>query len=224
MGGTFTADPVESKWPAAFLRHAKEVWARTKADSQNGGVGLPETPALGASNGEDVGVAAKPDADHRISELAKPAAPYKAARIYWTEGSGPAGTECHLAIETDHGWTVASLGDDCWGNGRYYRRLEVQELAVRSSTLWVRYQVTSSDPDEAGTEAAEFLVLCGTTAGAARCTEPIAIGFAFDGKPKWKVQPTLEAGALALALVKGKRTALPEKTVALLGKNPLPFK
>lgn len=224
MGGTFTADPVESKWPAAFLRHAKEVWARTKADSQNGGVGLPAPPALDASNGEDVGVAAKPDADHRISELAKPSAPYKAASIYWTEGSEPAGSECHLAIQTDHGWTVASLGDDCWGNGRYYRRLEVQELAVKSSTLWVRYQVTSSDPDEAGTETAEFLVLCGTTAGAARCTEPIAIGFALDGKPKWKVQPTLEAGALALALVKGKRTALPEKTVALLGKNALPFK
>ena len=32
MGGTFIADPVEAKWPAAFLRHAKELWANTAAD------------------------------------------------------------------------------------------------------------------------------------------------------------------------------------------------
>lgn len=32
MGGTFTAEPAEAKWPAAFLRHAKKVWADTDAD------------------------------------------------------------------------------------------------------------------------------------------------------------------------------------------------
>ncbi|NVB77945.1 MAG: hypothetical protein HOV81_06075 [Kofleriaceae bacterium] len=32
MGGTFTADPDESKWPAAFLRHAKQLWTSTSAD------------------------------------------------------------------------------------------------------------------------------------------------------------------------------------------------
>jgi|SRR3569833_555508 len=32
MGGKFTADPAEAKWPAAFLRHAKKVWADTNAD------------------------------------------------------------------------------------------------------------------------------------------------------------------------------------------------
>lgn len=226
MGGTFTADPAEAKWPAAFLTHAKQVWAKTKADIGIRGEKVPETAVLAADNGDDVAVAPSPDADHRISELAKAAAPYKAARVYWTEPSEPtpAGTECHLAIATDHGWTVALLADDCWGNGRYYRRLETKELAVKASMLWVRYQVTSSDPDEGGTEATDFLVICGAAAGAMRCTEPIAVGFAFDGKQKWKVQPTLEGGALALALAKGKRTALPEKTVALLGKNPLPFR
>lgn len=32
MGGTFTAEPEESKWPAAFLRHAKQLWTSTSAD------------------------------------------------------------------------------------------------------------------------------------------------------------------------------------------------
>lgn len=32
MGGTFTADPPEAKWPAKFLEHAKKVWASTSAD------------------------------------------------------------------------------------------------------------------------------------------------------------------------------------------------
>ncbi len=225
MGGTFTADPAESKWPAAFLRHAKQVWARTAADLGSTDTGSVDSAVLVAGNGDDVDAVAFPDDTHRISELARPAAPYKHARIYWTGESEltPGGNECHLAIETDHGWTVASLTDDCWGNGRYYRRLGIQELAVKSSMLWVRYQLTSSDPDEAGTEATDYLVLCGTTAGAARCTDPIAVGYAFDGKQKWKVKAALEAGVLALDLVKGKRAMLPAKTVALLGKNALSF-
>lgn len=32
MGGKFTAEPAEAKWPAAFLKHAKEVWTNTAAD------------------------------------------------------------------------------------------------------------------------------------------------------------------------------------------------
>jgi hypothetical protein len=32
MGGSFTADPDESKWPAAFLKHAKQLWKSTAAD------------------------------------------------------------------------------------------------------------------------------------------------------------------------------------------------
>ena len=47
----------------------------------------------------------------------------------------PGGNECHLAIETAHGWTVAPLTDDCWGNGRYYRRLGIQELGVGRGDL-----------------------------------------------------------------------------------------
>jgi hypothetical protein len=31
MGGAFTPDPVEAKWPAAFLEHAKDIWAKTSA-------------------------------------------------------------------------------------------------------------------------------------------------------------------------------------------------
>ena len=225
MGGKFTADPAESKWPAAFLRHAKQVWARTAVDLGSTGTGPFDASVLVGSNGEAVDVFTNPDGDHRISELAKPAGPYKAARIYWTGESEttPGGNECHVAIETDHGWTVAPLTDDCWGNGRYYRRLSIQELAVKSSLLWVRYQVASSDPDEAGTEEADYLVVCGTASGTTRCTEPIAVGYAFDGKPKWKVKATLDAGVLVLDLVKGKRAALPEKTVALLGKKTLSF-
>jgi hypothetical protein len=221
MGGTFTADPAESKWPAAFLRHAKKQWARTAAGIED--TGSRDSTVLVASNGDDVAI---PDDAHPISELARPAAPYKAARIYWTGESEltPGGNDCHLAIETDHGWTVASLTDDCWGNGRYFRRLDVQELAVRSSMLWVRYQVASSDPDEAGTEKADYLVICGTTAGAARCTDPIEVGYALDGKPAWKVKVAFEAGVLVLELVKGKRALVPANTAALLGKKSLSFR
>jgi len=32
MGGKFTAEPSESRWPAEFLRHAKRVWATTSGD------------------------------------------------------------------------------------------------------------------------------------------------------------------------------------------------
>lgn len=31
-GGTFKADPAEAKWPAAFLAHAKDLWAKTSGD------------------------------------------------------------------------------------------------------------------------------------------------------------------------------------------------
>jgi hypothetical protein len=31
-GGAFTADPAEAKWPAAFLAHAKDRWAKTSGD------------------------------------------------------------------------------------------------------------------------------------------------------------------------------------------------
>lgn len=189
-------------------------------------IGILASAVLVASNGDDVAAVTPPDADHKISELAKPAAPYLAARVYWTGESEmtPDGNECHLAIETKRGWTVASLDSDCWRNGRYSRRLEVQELAVRASTLWVRYQIASSDPDEAGTEQADYLVICGLADGAARCTAPIQIGYAFDGKPKWKVKPGLKAGALVLELEKGKRAALPAETAGLLGKSALSFK
>lgn len=33
-GGGFTPDPVEARWPAAFLAHAKQVWSKTSADLQ----------------------------------------------------------------------------------------------------------------------------------------------------------------------------------------------
>lgn len=188
-------------------------------------IGLLAAAALVAGNGDDVDAGPVPDADHQIATLAKPAAPYKAARIYWTGESEttPGDNDCHLAIETDHGWAVASLGSDCWGNGRYYRRLDVQELAVKTTTLWVRYQIASSDPDEGGTEQADYLVICGLAEGAARCTDPIQIGYAFDGKPKWKVKPALKTGALVLELARGKRAAVPAETAALLGKHALPF-
>ncbi|HEY6035837.1 MAG TPA: hypothetical protein VIV58_16295 [Kofleriaceae bacterium] len=188
-------------------------------------IGLLASAVIVASNGEEVTAVTAPDADHKISELAKPAAPYLAARVYWTGESEmtPDGNECHLAIETKRGWTVASLDTDCWRNGRYYRRLAVQELAVKSSTLWLRYQFVSSDPDEAGTEQADYLVICGLADGAPRCTAAIEIAYAFDGKPKWRVKPALKAGALVLSLEKGKRAALPAETAGLLGKSSLSF-
>jgi hypothetical protein len=33
-GGGFTPDPVEAKWPAAFLAHAKDIWSKTSGDLQ----------------------------------------------------------------------------------------------------------------------------------------------------------------------------------------------
>ncbi len=49
MGGTFKADPAESKWPAAFLRHAKKIWAATVAD----------TGSMDASASDSAGSASK---------------------------------------------------------------------------------------------------------------------------------------------------------------------
>ena len=102
-------------------------------------IGLFAWAVIVASNGEDLATVTAPDADHKISELAKPAAPYLAARVYWTgEPATAEGNPCELAIETKRGWTVVSLGSDCRGNGRYYRRPEGQELVVKSTSLWLR--------------------------------------------------------------------------------------
>ncbi|NVB77944.1 MAG: hypothetical protein HOV81_06070 [Kofleriaceae bacterium] len=165
--------------------------------------------------------------DDKIADLAKPAAPYLAARIFWAGDSITApDNQCYVGLKTKQTWTVASLGSDCWSNGKYSRRLEVKELAVRpaSSDLWLRYAIESSDPDVEGTVTEEFLVICGLAEGLPRCTAPIALGLASDGKPKWKVKATLsKAGALVLAVEKGKRAALPAETAALLGKTSLSF-
>lgn len=168
--------------------------------------------------------------DDKIADLAKPIAPYLAARIFWAGDSITAPeNQCYVGLKTKQGWTVASLGSDCWSNGKYSRRLEVKELAVRavgptSSDLWLRYAIESSDPDADGTVTEEFLVICGVAEGLPRCTAPIGLGLASDGKPKWKVKPTLsKTGVLVLALEKGKRAALPAATAALLGKTTLSF-
>jgi hypothetical protein len=164
--------------------------------------------------------------DDKIADLAKPVAPYLAARIFWAgDSSTIPNNRCYLGIKTTQSWTVASLDLDCWGNGKYFRRLAVKELAVRASNLWLRYEIESSDPDVDGTVTEESLVICGMVEGAPRCTAPIALGVAHDGKPIWRVSATLsKAGALALALQKGKRAALPTETAALLGKPTLSFK
>lgn len=168
--------------------------------------------------------------DDKIADLAKPVAPYLAARIFWAGDSDTRPeNHCYVGLETKQGWTVAPLGSDCWGNGKYYRRLVAKELAVRavgptSSDLWLRYEIESSDPDAEGTVTAEFLVICGMAEGLPRCTAPIELGLASDGKPIWKVKATLsKTGELVLALQKGKRAALPIKTAALLGKTTLSF-
>lgn len=164
----------------------------------------------------------------KIADLAKPVPPYRAARIFWTGTSTTApDNQCYLGIQTEHRWTIVSLGSDCWTNGRYHRRLAVTELLVRavgrsSSGLWLRYEIESSDPDAEGTVTEEFLVICGIAEALPRCTAPIAIGLATDGKPQWKVKATLsKLGALTLVLQKGTRTALPTETAALLGKRTL---
>lgn len=168
--------------------------------------------------------------DDKIADLAKPVAPYLAARIFWAGDSITAPeNQCYVGLKTKQGWTVASLGSDCWSNGKYSRRLEVKELAVRavgpaSSDLWLRYQIESSDPDAEEIVIEDFLVICGMAEGLPRCTAPIELGLASDGKPKWMVKATLsKAGALILALEKGKRAALPAATAALLGKTTLSF-
>lgn len=164
------------------------------------------------------------DAD-KIADLAKPVAPYQAARIFWAGESitGPS-NECYLGIETPHGWTVARLDSDCWANGKYYRRIDVKDFSVRGSTLWLRYESESTDPDAPETVTGDFLVICGLSDGLPRCTAPIELGLAVDGKPMWKVKATLaKAGALVLELQKGKRAALPSETAALLGKRSLSF-
>jgi hypothetical protein len=186
-------------------------------------IGLVASAVLIASNGDDVATVDVPEG-HAIGKLDKPVAPYKAARIYWTGDSETTpSNECHLAIQTEHGWTVAPLDLDCWGNGRYYRRLEVRELLVKSSLLWLRYQASSSDPDEDGAEEADYVVMCGLADGAPRCTAPVQVSFARGGKAKWKVNAALKAGALVLSLAQGKRAALPEETAALLGKHAISF-
>lgn len=186
-------------------------------------IGVVAAAVVVANVGEDVAAVSVPD-DRAIGKLAKPVAPYKAARVYWTgESETSPSNACHLAIQTEHGWTVAQLDLDCWGNGRYYRRLEIRELVVKSALLWLRYQEESSDPDEDGTEQADYVVVCGMAEGAPRCTQPIQIGFARGGQIKWKVNAAVKADALVLDLARGKRGTLPEETAALLGKHPLSF-
>ena len=188
-------------------------------------IGLLTAAALVASAGDDVDRAPLIDTDHAIAELATPAAPYKAARLYWTGESETApANECHVAIQTEHGWTVAPAGTDCWGIGRYYRRIAVREFAVKAGLLWLRFEEESSDPDEGGTSHTDYLVICGLADGAARCTAPIETGYTFDTTPKWKVKASLVKGALVLALQTGKRSAVPAETAALLGRSTLSFK
>jgi hypothetical protein len=164
--------------------------------------------------------------DDKIADLAKPVAPYLAARIFWAGASvtQPNNT-CYVGIQTKGSWTVASLGIDCWGNGKYFRRLVVGELAVRATGhLWLRYTVESSDPGVDGTVTEDYLVICRMAEAQPRCTDPIALGSATDRKPTWKVNATLsKAGALVLTLAKGKRAALPAETAARLGKSTLSF-
>lgn len=197
---------------------------------------LASAAPLVVDNGEDVANLAafckKPDArsictiadDAKIADLAKPAAPYLAARLFWTGDSETTpNNDCYIGMQTKHGWSVAPIGTDCWGNGKYYRRLVVEELVVRAgAVLWLRYAVESSDPDASETARDEFLVICG--GAQPRCTAPIALGFANDGKWAWRVKATLaKGGALTLALAKGKRAALPRETAALLGASTLAF-
>lgn len=119
-----------------------------------------------------------------IGSLASPAAPYLAATLFWAGDSETTpSNSCYLGIQTAHGWTVASVADDCWGNGKYYRRLTVDQLDVEdlahggSAELVLRYTVESEDPmDEGPTSASEqHLVVCGLDADALpRCTTPLA--------------------------------------------------
>jgi hypothetical protein len=164
--------------------------------------------------------------DDKIADLAKPVAPYLAARVFWAgESATIPNNSCYVGLQTAHGWTVASLGSDCWGNGKYSRRLAVKELGMRASNLWLHYEVESSDPDVDGTFTEELLVICGIAEAQPRCTAPIELGNAKNGKPIWKVKATLsKTGALVLALQKGKRAALPTRTAALLGNSTLSFK
>jgi len=165
------------------------------------------------------------DAD-KILDLAKPVAPYLAARLFWAGDSiTTPNNDCYIGLQTKQGFTVASLGTDCWGKGKYSRRFVVRELAVRAPTLlWLRYAIDSSDPDWSGTSTNEFLVICGMAQDRPRCTSPIELGLATDGKPIWRVKVTLtKTGSLTLALDKGKRAALPAETAALLGKTTLAF-
>lgn len=174
------------------------------------------------SEGADVDVAPKIDADHEIGALAKPTAPYKAARFYWTGDSDTSpDNACHLAIQTDKGWSVADLDVNCWQNGRYYRHVDIQELVVQAQLLWLRYRASSSDPDEGRMDFMEYLVVCGVADGAARCTKPIQLTLEADASVKWRVKASLSKGSLVLGLDKGKKAALPDGTKALLGKSTL---
>ncbi len=166
--------------------------------------------------------------EEKIADLAKPAGPYLAARVFWAGASITVpDNACYLGIRTGQRWTVTSLHSDCWGNGKYYRRLAVTELVVHtvgraSPELWVRYTVESSERDDDASATEELLVICGMTDGNPRCTAPIVLGLETNGKQRWKVKATRsKAGALTLALQKGKRADLPAETAALLGKRTL---
>jgi hypothetical protein len=191
-------------------------------------------PPLVADNGDDVtnlaefcktldkATCAIAD-DDKIEDVAKPPSPYLAARLFWAGDSDTVpDNECYVGLQTKLGWTVTSLGSDCWGNGKYLRRLAVKEFAMRTSSLWLRYDVESSDPDTEGTVTEELLVICGMSEGRPRCTAPIELGLSNNGKRAWKVKATLsKARRLVLKLEKGKRSALPTATAALLGTSIL---
>lgn len=185
-------------------------------------IGLLAAAVVVAGEGADVDVAPKIAVDHEIGALAKPAAPYKAARFYWTGDSDTSpDNECHLAIQTDKGWSVADLDANCWQNGRYYRHVDVQELVVQSQVVWLRYRASSSDPDEGRMDFMEYLVVCGVADGTARCTKPIQLTLEADASVKWRVKASLSKGSLVLSLARGKKAALPDGTRALLGTSTL---
>ncbi|MFT3697781.1 MAG: hypothetical protein QM831_31870 [Kofleriaceae bacterium] len=156
----------------------------------------------------------------KVADLAKPAAPYLAARIFWAGDSETTpNNSCYLGIQTARGWTVAQVGTDCWGNGKYYRRPIVREMDIRGGKLWLHFDVESSDPDVDGPELEEYVVVCGMTDEAPRCTAPIQLS-----NGKWKVKASLDKkGQLVLTLAKGKRSAIDEQTAAVLGTNKLSF-
>lgn len=179
-----------------------------------------------------------------LAVLGRPTPPYKTARVFWTgESETVPANSCHLAVQLADGFSVFDLSSDCYGNGRYYRRLTIRTFELKdvvpggAPELVLRYDVSASDPVDyddgttgIGSESRSSLVVCGLAEGGAlSCVGPLETAVRYsDDQGKHNRQYTLdvtfrEGGKLEGKAAPGSSGKLPPEMAATLGTHSLKF-